>query len=247
MALGASRTRILREVLMQSLLSCGVGLLIGIPLAYFAGRLLSDRLFGVGSFDLTVVTIAVLLLSLSAAAAALLPARRQRPSNLCTTLRPDRSRGNEWNSATIFATRGVNCDAVPALPLRRRADARAGIGATTHDVLRSGPGLRWRPLPFDHPSQLVVITEAAYEKDAERSGGGISLPDAEDWQTRSHTLQAVAYYTFNNAIVGGIANPQSEPQLPTSANFLNAPGRAAGAGCGFAANENNGAAAMSPS
>jgi predicted permease len=76
MALGASRTRILREVLMQSLLSCGTGLLIGIPLAYFAGRLLSDRLFGVGSFDLTVVTIAVLLLSLSAAAAALLPARR---------------------------------------------------------------------------------------------------------------------------------------------------------------------------
>jgi ABC-type antimicrobial peptide transport system permease subunit len=76
MALGASRARILREVLMQSLFSCGIGLLIGIPLAYFAGRLLSDRLFGVGSFDLPVVAIAVLLLSLSAAAAAMLPARR---------------------------------------------------------------------------------------------------------------------------------------------------------------------------
>jgi predicted permease len=76
MALGASRARILREILMQSLLSCSVGLLIGIPLAYVAGRLLSDRLFGVGSFDLPVVAIAVLLLSLSAAAAALLPARR---------------------------------------------------------------------------------------------------------------------------------------------------------------------------
>jgi ABC-type antimicrobial peptide transport system permease subunit len=76
MALGASRARILREVLMQSLLSCGIGLVIGIPLAYLAGRLLADRLFGVGSFDLPVVTIAVLLLSLSAAAAALLPARR---------------------------------------------------------------------------------------------------------------------------------------------------------------------------
>lgn len=76
MALGASRARILREVLTQSLLSCGIGLVIGIPLAYLAGRLLADRLFGVGSFDLPVVTIAVLLLSLSAAAAALLPARR---------------------------------------------------------------------------------------------------------------------------------------------------------------------------
>jgi predicted permease len=76
MALGASRARILREVLMQSLLSCGIGLLVGIPLAYATGRLLSQQLFGVGSFDLPVVTVAVLLLSLSAAAAALLPARR---------------------------------------------------------------------------------------------------------------------------------------------------------------------------
>jgi putative ABC transport system permease protein len=38
--------------------------------------LLSDRLYGVGSFDLPVVMAAVLLLSLSAVAAALLPARR---------------------------------------------------------------------------------------------------------------------------------------------------------------------------
>jgi ABC-type antimicrobial peptide transport system permease subunit len=74
--LGASRARILREVLMQSLLSCGIGLAIGVPLAYGAGRMLSDKLFGVGSFDLPVVTIAVLLLAFSAAAAALLPARR---------------------------------------------------------------------------------------------------------------------------------------------------------------------------
>jgi predicted permease len=76
MALGASRARILREVLMQSLMSCGIGLMVGIPLAYLAGRLLSDRLYGVGSFDLPVVVVAVLLLSLSAAAAALVPARR---------------------------------------------------------------------------------------------------------------------------------------------------------------------------
>jgi predicted permease len=76
MALGASRVRIVREVLLQSLLSTGIGLLAGIPLAYAAGRLLSDRLYGVGSFDLPVVMAAVLLLSLSAVAAALVPARR---------------------------------------------------------------------------------------------------------------------------------------------------------------------------
>jgi predicted permease len=89
MALGASRVRILREVLMQSLLSCGIGLVLGIPLAYVAGRLLSDRLFGVGSFDLPVVTIAVLLLSLSAAVAALLPARRAASIEPMQALRTD--------------------------------------------------------------------------------------------------------------------------------------------------------------
>jgi predicted permease len=76
MALGASRARIMREVLMQSLMSCGIGLAIGVPLAYLAGRMLSDKLFGVGSFDPPVVIVAVLLLAFSAAAAALLPARR---------------------------------------------------------------------------------------------------------------------------------------------------------------------------
>ena len=76
MALGASRARILREVLLQSLTSCGIGLAVGVPLSYLAGRLMAQKLFGVGSFDLPVVTCAVLMLALSAALAALLPARR---------------------------------------------------------------------------------------------------------------------------------------------------------------------------
>ena len=76
MALGASRARILREVLLQSLISCGIGLAVGVPLSYVAGRLMAQKLFGVGSFDLPVVTCAVLMLALSAALAALLPARR---------------------------------------------------------------------------------------------------------------------------------------------------------------------------
>jgi predicted permease len=89
MALGASRARILREVLMQSLMSCGIGLMVGIPLAYLAGRLLSDRLYGVGSFDLPVVVVAVLLLSLSAAAAALVPARRAASIETMQALRSE--------------------------------------------------------------------------------------------------------------------------------------------------------------
>ncbi|MFL6426863.1 MAG: ABC transporter permease [Acidobacteriaceae bacterium] len=115
-----------------------------------------------------------------------------------------------------------------------------GIGATT-TMFSVVDQLLLRPLPFAHPSQLVHIAEAAYGKDAASSDGGIALPDAEDWQTRSHTLQTVAYYTFNMPIVGGIAQPRSEAQLITSTNFLSMLGVQPSRGRGFAADENSGA------
>jgi predicted permease len=116
-----------------------------------------------------------------------------------------------------------------------------GIGATT-TMFSVVDQVLLRPLPFDHPAQLVAISEASYDKDAATSGGGISLPDAQDWQTRSHTLQSVAYYTFQMPIVGDIANPHSEAQLLTSANFLSMLGVQPALGRGFAANENSGGA-----
>ena len=115
-----------------------------------------------------------------------------------------------------------------------------GIGATT-TMFSVVDQVLLRPLPFDHPSQLVTINEASYEKDAATSGG-ISLPDAQDWQTRSRTLQGVAYLTVQMPIVGGIANPHSELQLLTSTNFLSVLGVQPALGRGFAANENNGGA-----
>ncbi len=115
-----------------------------------------------------------------------------------------------------------------------------GIGATT-TMFSVVDQLLLRPLPFAHPSQLVHIAEAAYDKDAAASDGGISLGDARDWQTRSHTLQSVAYFTFNAPIVGGIPKPQSESQLITSTNFLDMLGVQPAMGRGFAADENNGA------
>lgn len=116
-----------------------------------------------------------------------------------------------------------------------------GIGATT-TMFSVVDQVLLRPLPFDHPAQLVAISEASYDKDAATSGGGISLPDAQDWQARSHTLQSVGYYTFQMPIVGGIANPHSEPQLLTSTNFLSMLGVQPALGRGFAANENSGGA-----
>jgi predicted permease len=116
-----------------------------------------------------------------------------------------------------------------------------GIGATT-TMFSVVDQVVLRPLPFALPSQLVAISEASYDKDAANSGGGISLPDAEDWQTRSHTLQSVAYFTYNMPIIGGIARPRSEGQLITSINFFNMLGVQPAVGRGFAANENSGGA-----
>jgi predicted permease len=94
-----------------------------------------------------------------------------------------------------------------------------GIGATT-TMFSVVDQVLLRPLPYAHPSQLVAISEAPFDKDVPQDGGGISLPNAQDWQTRSHTLQSVAYYTFQMPIVSGIARPRSAPELLTSTNFF---------------------------
>jgi predicted permease len=76
MALGADLPSILRDVLKRSLTHCFIGLAIGIPLAYGAGRLMAQHLYGVGAFDARVAIVTLLMLSLAAAAAAFVPARR---------------------------------------------------------------------------------------------------------------------------------------------------------------------------
>jgi predicted permease len=76
MALGANRRIILRDVLRRALTHCVIGLAIGVPLAYAAGRFMAQHLYGVGSFDVSVGVLTLLMLSLAAALAAFVPARR---------------------------------------------------------------------------------------------------------------------------------------------------------------------------
>jgi predicted permease len=111
-----------------------------------------------------------------------------------------------------------------------------GIGATT-TMFSVVDQVLLRPLPYARPSQLVAISEAPYDKDAAEDGGGISLPDAQDWQSRSHALQSVGYYTFQMPIVGGIARPRSAPELLTSTNFLSLLGVQPALGRGFSATD----------
>src|SRR5687767_5296514 len=76
MALGAGRGTVQWLILREALTLVGVGLLIGIPLAFLAARAISTLLFGVTPTDLIATGSAVAALVLIAALAAYLPARR---------------------------------------------------------------------------------------------------------------------------------------------------------------------------
>jgi predicted permease len=76
MALGAARTHILWMVMKESLLLVVLGLAIGVPSAWGAARLISNQLFGLSPSDPLTLLTAVVLLTLVAALAGYLPARR---------------------------------------------------------------------------------------------------------------------------------------------------------------------------
>jgi predicted permease len=76
MALGAHRGHVLALVLRGGLALVAVGLLVGLPLALVAGRLLGNQLYGTNPYNPVVIVIAVLALGLSALVASLIPAFR---------------------------------------------------------------------------------------------------------------------------------------------------------------------------
>ena len=76
MAVGASRPRVLQTVLHGALSQLAIGLAIGLPAALAAGRLLQSQLFAVSPTDPVVLFGACAVLTVAAAIAALLPARR---------------------------------------------------------------------------------------------------------------------------------------------------------------------------
>jgi predicted permease len=76
MAVGASAPEVLRTVLRGALAQLGLGVLIGLPATYIAGRLLQAQLFDVDAHDPIIMLAAVGVLAAAAIAASLLPARR---------------------------------------------------------------------------------------------------------------------------------------------------------------------------
>ncbi len=79
-----------------------------------------------------------------------------------------------------------------------------------------------RPVPYPDPSRLVLMGRRA---DAGKSAGkNLGLPDVLDWRARSHSYNAIAYYTLQLPTLGGSQNPQLVPQVISSANLFDALG-----------------------
>ena len=76
MALGADRGNVLALILRGAFWQVGLGLVIGIPVALLGGRLMSSQLYGVRTYDPLTLAGAVLVLSVFAAIAGFIPARR---------------------------------------------------------------------------------------------------------------------------------------------------------------------------
>src|SRR5579859_7754197 len=76
MALGADRAKVMQLVLTGAFKRVLIGLLLGLPLAVGAGRLISAQLYGVSSWDPLALSVAAGALAICSFFAAIIPANR---------------------------------------------------------------------------------------------------------------------------------------------------------------------------
>jgi ABC-type antimicrobial peptide transport system permease subunit len=89
MALGADRRRVIEMVLQGAFRRVAIGLLIGLPLAVGAGRLLAAQLYGVQFWDPLALAIAAVSLGVCAFCAAIIPAGRAASISPMSALRAE--------------------------------------------------------------------------------------------------------------------------------------------------------------
>jgi ABC-type antimicrobial peptide transport system permease subunit len=88
-ALGADRGGVLRLVLRGAFRMVGLGLLLGIPLAIGAGRLISAQLYGVKGWDPPALSVAIGALAACALVASIIPALRAASIDPISALRTE--------------------------------------------------------------------------------------------------------------------------------------------------------------
>ncbi len=89
MALGASRTKVVQLILQGAFTRVAIGLILGLPLAIGAGRLISSELYGVSSWDPLALVVAASALAISAFFAAIIPANRAASISPMSALRSE--------------------------------------------------------------------------------------------------------------------------------------------------------------
>jgi ABC-type antimicrobial peptide transport system permease subunit len=89
MALGADRGNVVGMVLRMAFRRVLVGLVLGLPLAVGAGRLLSAQLYGVKYWDPLALSVAAISLATCAFVAAIIPAARAASISPMSALRTE--------------------------------------------------------------------------------------------------------------------------------------------------------------
>jgi predicted permease len=89
MALGADRANVVRLMIKTAFATVAFGLILGIPLAIGAGKLLASELYGVSAWDPLALAAAIIALTLAALAATTLPALRAASIDPMSALRSD--------------------------------------------------------------------------------------------------------------------------------------------------------------
>lgn len=107
-----------------------------------------------------------------------------------------------------------------------------GVNAAMFSVIEQ---VILRPLPYPNSGRLVSVEE--HDPHSAKSSS-ISLPNLRDYQARSHSLQALGYYTIQLPTLGGTENPEIVPQMMISASLLQVLGMQPAMGRSFTAEDN---------
>jgi predicted permease len=89
MALGANRGSVVAMVLREAMMQAGIGLALGIPVAWMCARFVQSQLYNVGGHDAVVLTGAVAVLAFAACVAGLIPAQRAASTDPVKALRTE--------------------------------------------------------------------------------------------------------------------------------------------------------------
>lgn len=74
-----------------------------------------------------------------------------------------------------------------------------------------------RPLPYRNGDRLIALGGST---DGGKSFSPTSVPDAQDFAARTHSLQGLAYYTFKFTTLQGASEAELTPQLLSSPNLF---------------------------